>query len=125
MPVEYVIHRELRLVVTTGRGRVTAEELVEHRERLLKDSDFDPTFNQFSDFSELERTNLQPNDVRAFAREQVFAPVSRRALLVRRPHQFGVTRQYQAYHEDRSNVQVFYDRQEALDWLGIPADAIK
>lgn len=41
----------------------------------------------------------------------------RTAIVVARPAQFGVSRQYQVFAQTFSTDQIFYDPDEALRWL--------
>lgn len=119
MPVRYVIHKDQRLVLTIGSGRVTLEEITAHRSRLLRDPQFHPTFHQLNDFTATTSTDLTGAKISWFAAHSVFSPTSRRAFVVDRPAIFGMARQFATYHGDRSNVHVFYRWHEALKWLGI------
>ena len=117
MAVRYVIHKEQRLVLTIGHGRVTFGELLAHRRQLLRDPNFNPTFNQLNDYSAATSTDLSQGNVHVFASTSVFSPASRRAVVVLKPQFFGIARQFEAYHDERANVGVFYDWQSALKWL--------
>ena len=121
MPVRYVIDKERRLVITTGEGRVSIGEMKGHQNRLLGDPDFDPSFNQLNDFTTATDVQLSGEEISAFARRDVFSPASRRAIVVSKTLHFGIARQFEMYHGERSIVRVFYDREEALKWLDIPS----
>lgn len=53
MPVEYIIDKERRLVISTAWGRATFAEARAHQERLKDDPDFHPEFNQFLDATDV------------------------------------------------------------------------
>lgn len=123
MPVRYVIDKDRRLVLTTGEGPVTVQDLLTHHDQLLGDSDFDPSFNQLSDYTNVTDVPFSVHDVAPLARLDEFSPASRRAIIVSAQAHYGMARQYQVYQDERSMVQVFYDRTAALQWLGIPQDS--
>lgn len=123
MPVRSVIYKEHRLVVTTEEGRVTFADMKANQERLLKDPDFDPAFNQLSDATLATDTDLTASNVRTLFERKVFSPKARRAVIALSEFAFGMARMLQAYVELSENavpVQVFRDRKSALAWLGLP-----
>lgn len=119
MSLSYVIHKEQRLVLTVGRGHVTLEEFTAHRKRLLRDPNFNPDFNQMNDHTAVVSTNLTGAKLSWFASNPVFSQSSRRAVVVSRPAHFGMARQFASYHDNRAGVNVFYDWNAALKWLGL------
>ncbi len=122
MPVHYVIDKEQRLVLTTGEGPVTAQEVLTHHDQLLKDPDFDPTFNQLSDYTKVTDALFSIDKNFLDARRDEFSPASRRAIVVSTQALYGMARQYAAYQGGRSMVRVFHDRSAALQWLGSKLD---
>jgi hypothetical protein len=123
MPVRYTIHKELRLVLTVGEGVVTIDEMKAHQDELLRDPNFDPNFDQLNDYTAATNAAMSAEEVRDFAWRSVFSPTSRRAVVATKPEHFGLGRVYEGYHAERANVHVFYNRDEALKWLGIPEDS--
>ena len=119
MPVWYVIHKEQRLVLTVGRGHVTIDEIAAHRDRLLRDPNFNPEFNQLNDYTAATSTDLTGAKISWFAAHPVFSPMSRRVVVVGRAAHFGLARQFASYHDNRANVEVFDDWNAALKWLGL------
>lgn len=123
MPVRYIIDKERRLVLTTGEGAVTVQETLTHRDQLLRDPDFDPSFNQLNDYTKVTDVLFSVHEQSPLARLDEFSPTSRRAIVVSTPAHYGMARQFQVYQEGRSMIQVFCDRAAALQWLGIPEDS--
>ena len=122
MPCRYLIHRDRRLVVSTGWERVTFVELKAHQDQLGGDPDFDPTFNQLLDGTEVIELAVSIGQVRSLATRKLFSPTSRRAFVAPNPVVFGVGRMWTAYHEMATgleNVKIFYDLAAALKWLGL------
>jgi hypothetical protein len=117
MPVDYVIDKERRLVTTTASGHLTFAEARDHQSRLLNNQDFDATFNQIIDVTAVTTFDLSTNDIITIARRSVFSKTSRRALVASDPVMFGMARMMEAYHGELAQVQVFRDRESALQWL--------
>ncbi len=126
MPCRYVIDKQRRLVSTTASGHVTFAEAKAHQDQLVNDPDFDPSFNQLLDASEVTVADLSSQQLRVLATRQFFSAEARRALVASQPLMFGLGRMMQAYHEiarGKAQMHVFYDRSEAMRWLGLQNDA--
>jgi hypothetical protein len=119
MPAFYKIDKERKLVMSSGSGVLTREDLLGHQERLLKDPEFDPTFSQLSDLTQITKVDVTPEDVRLAARKNIFSPQSRRALLVKDDLQFGLARMFEIHRElaGEKGIRVFRNIDEALDWI--------
>lgn len=123
MPVHYVIHKDQRLVITTGEGRVTFGEVRAHQDRLLNDPDFNPEFNQLIDARDVTEMTATPDEVKMVAQRALFSPKSRRAFVVASSFTYGMARMLQTYSEmsePSSQMSIFGDRASAVKWLGIP-----
>ena len=124
IPVRYVIHKELCLIMTVAEGRVTFDEAKAHQERLLKDPNFDRDFNELIDVTNASGLDLSSEQLRSLSLSIPFVTKARRAIVASRPAEFGVGRMYQAHYEKQhKEVSVFYDRDQALKWLGVPEDS--
>jgi hypothetical protein len=121
MPLKYSIDKEQRLVVLTGTGNLTFDEVKEQQDRLLEDPDLNPDFDQLVDLTAVTVYAVTADEAVTLARRRVFSPASRRALVARDPATYGLARMMQT-HRGIAKVQaeagVFYDRKEALAWLG-------
>jgi len=128
MPTRYGIDKECRLILTIGEGRVTFAEIRAHQDRLLSDPDFDASFSQLIDLTAAISLDISAGQARSIACRRIVSPDSRRAFVATAPAIFGMGRLMQAYNEmseGRSEVHIFYDRDEALRWLGLePGSAI-
>ena len=80
MPLHSVIQKEQRLVITTGEGRLTLEDVKENQHRLLSDPDFDPEFNQLLDATAITEMAITVDDIKRAVSPKVFSPTSRRAF---------------------------------------------
>lgn len=129
MPVHFVIHKDQRLVITTGEGRVTFAEVRAHQDHLLSHPDFDREFNQLVDATGMTALDASVDEIRIMAQRQLFSPTSRRAFVVANTFTYGMGRMLQSYNElstSPSVISIFGDRASAVKWLGIsenPRDA--
>jgi len=125
MPVEYVIDKERRLVITTASGRVTFAEARAHQERLRNDPDFRPEFNQFLDATAVTALDISNEEAKTIGSNSPhFASASRRAWVAASPFLFGIGRMIAVYREMAGGTEqfrVFNDREQALKWLGLDA----
>ena len=125
MPVEYIIDKERRLVISTAWGPVTFAEARAHQERLRNDPDFHSEFNQFLDATGVTALDLSHEEAQTIARNSPhFAAVSRRAWVAPSPFIFGIGRMIGVYREIAGGTEqfrVFNDREQALKWLGLDA----
>ena len=122
MPARYVIYKDLRLVVNYGWGRLTFADFRSQQESLIKDPDFDPSFDQLVDVNEAVALDLSMEEAKTIARRGIYLPSSRRAVVAKDPTVFAMGRMMDVYHAmstRREQVRVFYDRQSALEWLGL------
>ena len=92
MPIQYDIDEEMGVIRTTASGRLTDEELLEHKRTLLSDARFRPGMRELS-------------------RHQL-------ALLVPTDLVFGMGRMYEQRTEGNTGgVEIFRDEAEAQRWL--------
>ena len=122
MPFDYVVYKETRLVISTGVGVVTWEEIKSRQDQTKTDPNFDPGFDQIVDLRLVTRFEMSPEQTRSLARRQKFSSKSKRAFVATIPSVFGVGRMWETYTEfsnDPSHIQVFYDLSSALKWLGL------
>lgn len=95
MPAFYAIDRERRVVLSTGSGIVTKDELMGHQNRLVEDPDFDPSFSQLWNLTQVTEAKVKAADVEMMARRDVFSPASRRAIIVAKEDHYGLARMFQ------------------------------
>jgi len=120
MPASYVIDKERGLVISTGTGRYTADDGIAHQAALAADPDFQSTFNQLLDFTEVTQVVLNTDAIRQLAQRHVFSEQSRRAFLVTNKLEIGLSRMFAAYREiagGKEQMKIFEDREEAMQWL--------
>jgi hypothetical protein len=120
MPASYVIDKERGLVISKGTGRFTPEDGFAHQNALAADENFDNTFNQLLDFSEVTEVVLNTDSIRQLAERHVFSEHSRRAFLVNSNLVIGLSRMFAAYREiagGKEQMRIFEDWDEAMHWL--------
>jgi hypothetical protein len=115
----YKIDKERKLVLSSGTGVLTKEDILGHMDRLSKDPDFDPNFSQVSDFTQITVLEIGPEDVRQLAQRNIFSPRSRRAFVVKNNLQFGLARMFEIHRElnGETGIRVFRTFDEAMDWI--------
>ncbi len=126
MPFRSVIFKAHRLIVSTGEGRVTLDDVLAHQDSLLRDPDFDPDFDQLVDATGVSAVALSAADLKRLVKNKVFSPASRIAVVVSSMFVFGMLRMTQTYQElsgSEPPISVFWDRASALKWLGITGDS--
>jgi hypothetical protein len=106
------------MVMSRIWGTVTNDDVGEHNRRLRTDPLFDPTYRQLADMSDVTLNLVSADNVQETARDQYFAPGTRRALVVSDDTTFGLCRMYATYAESFGQVlNVFREREEAEAWL--------
>jgi len=120
MPASYQLDLENRLVRTRGWGVLTDPEVRDLYDRLRVDPDFEPSFQQLCDLREVTDLKTTADALRALARRPTFAQGVRRAFVVGREVDYGLSRLFQAYSEPQGSViEVFREWEAAEAWLGM------
>jgi len=124
MPFRYVVHKDLRLVVSTGLDRVSWNEIKACQDQTKTDPNFNPGFDQIVDLRETTSFDMTGEQAGVLARRMIFSFSSKRAFVASSPAVFGMGRMWEAFTEfsdNPSQIQVFYDLSLALQWLGLEA----
>lgn len=120
MPCSYEIDTQQKLVVTTGSGVLTAEEMLSHQAKLGNDKNFHPDFSQLLDFTGVTSLKVDTNDVQRLAERKLYSDQARRAFVASNTLQVGLIRMFEIYRElagGKEQMKIFSDRDEALRWL--------
>jgi hypothetical protein len=129
MPVEYIIVNERHLVITTAWEVVTFAEARAHQEQLKHDPDFSPNLDQLLDGTGITVLHITTEEAKLLARNSPpFSPSSRRAWVAPSPFLFGMGRLIATYREiagGEEQFRVFYNRSEALKWMGLKESDIQ
>jgi len=106
-------------VMTTVSGLVTLADGLAHQEKLSNDPDFDPSFSQLMDFTQVEKFEIAAGEVATLAQRSVFSLESRRAILVNGDLAFGLARMFEVHRESvgEKGIRVFWDLDDALAWV--------
>lgn len=120
MPISYTIDHEQQIIVEVWTGDVSAADLATYWQRYLADATLMAIRRTLVDlrgctitFSGEQLTHLIENIVTSILGGRMW----RTALLVERPTQYGVSRQYQVFAERYSHDAIFHNYDEALCWL--------
>jgi hypothetical protein len=122
MPFSYAVYIEHRLVISTGLGLVTWEEIKTRQDQTKTDPDFNPEFNQIVDLRAVTGLDMTGDHVRLLARRKIFSAASKRAFVAISPAIFGVGRMWEILTEmsdNPSQIRLFYDLPSALKWLNL------
>jgi hypothetical protein len=119
MPTFYKIDKDRKLVMSTGSGVLTLADALAHQEKLSKEPDFDPSFSQLVDLTQVTNLEFSSVDVRRLAQKSSFSPTSRRAVLVGSDIVYGLSRMYEAFRSisGEKGIRIFRDLNEALEWV--------
>ena len=88
-------------------------------DKLSKDPDFDPSFSQIVDFTQVRRIELSADEIRSLAQRTIFSATSRRAFIAPDEVAFGIGRMFQILRglEGEKGIRIFRSLEEALDWV--------
>src|SRR5208283_4961352 len=119
MPAYFKIDKEHRLVMSMISGVFTMAEALAQRENLRKHPDFDPSFSQLVDFTQVARIELKQEDMQSLAQASIFSSDSRRAFVTSSDVVFGMARMFEALRDSigDNGIRVFRNLDEALDWV--------
>jgi hypothetical protein len=125
MPQSYTIDRKKKLVISKAWGACTAFDVLEFREQVLQDDDFNPDFCQLVDVTRVTELDITANEVRMLAEMSPFSVESRRALVAKSPLVFGFLRMFETLRSLRGEkfIRVFHDCNDAMAWLLAREDA--
>ena len=120
MPLSYVVYREHCLVIITGSGRVTWEEIKESQDHIKTDPDFNPEFNEIVDLRAVTGLDMTNEHAQVLARRMLFSFTSKRAFVAANPAVFGVARTWEIFadmSDNPSQIRLFNDLSSVLKWL--------
>ena len=119
-PISYTINRDLGVIFEVWKGDVTVADLQSYWQSYLADPEVLAIRRTVVD---LRGANIQftGNELSNLVAAVVIPVLQGRdwktAIVVERPVQFGVSRQYQVFAERYSVDSIFYSPNEALYWL--------
>jgi len=125
MPLRVEVDPERKIILATGEGVVTDQELLDYVEEYLGGGDLSG-FDELFDLSEADVRDLTYSGLAAVAAAAAATdpdqdPV-KIAILVSETRGMGVSRLYQSLRESkggRRHTRVFWDPIETREWLGL------
>jgi hypothetical protein len=127
MPIDYTIDHSRRLVIATGRGIVTSDDIFDYQQEVWSRSEVSG-YDELMDMTDVERIDLRSVDrikrlAELSASMDPAAVQSRFAIVAPGDYAFGLGRMYESYRrlEGRSTKQVgvFRSMGEARAFLGL------
>ena len=125
MPADFSIDAQRRIVFSRAEGVLTVAEILDNSDRMRRDPEFRPDFNQLFDLRGVTKFELSNEDIEQLARQLIFAPESRRAFLVTPGLQVGMARMFATYRTiagGEHGIRIFTDPGEARSWVSLPGE---
>jgi len=124
MPITYSIDHEKKMITEVWTGDVHAADLAEYWKRYLDDPDVLAIRRTIVDLRQAEIL-FKGSEFDGLIKNIVLPALNGRdwktAIVVEKPLQFGVGRQYQAFADRYSKDTIFYNIEAARKWLiGLP-----
>lgn len=126
MPCDYEIDLDRRWVRCRAWGIVTYEEALENRRNFTSDPDFRPDFYQLYDGTDVTRLTFTASEVGLLAKDRVFSPGARQALVAPRSDIYSFGRTFQLYRQinaGKEQIRLFRTVEEAEAWLAGLSDS--
>jgi len=124
MPISYSIDAQLGIIVETWVGDVSASDLAEYWKNYLANPEVLALRRTLVDLRQANPT-FTGRELSALISSIVDPILQGRdwktAIVVEKPVQFGVSRQYHAFAEHYSRDAIFSDPASALKWLTSPS----
>ena len=121
MPADYKIDTSRKMVFSIAYGNLTDQDVFKHQDKLRNDPDFDPSFSQLVDCTNVtEIDGLTSEALYVLAERDPFGLGSRRAFVAPQNPEYNVFRLYElltTVHEDV--VVVFKEMREAREFLDL------
>ena len=119
MPAQYKIDTVRRMVFTVAYGILTDQDAYTHQEKLRDDPDFDPSFSQLIDSTNVtEADGLSTEAIYNLARRNPFGAGAQRAFVASNRLLYVMFHVFQTLTEDHSDeVVIFKDLTEASEFL--------
>jgi hypothetical protein len=114
VPLSRTIDCDRHVVVIVGTGTVTA-----CIDEMKQDPRFRPEMAELVDVTRVTGVEINGDELRIIAEQNMYSPESRRALLVSNDLLYGLGRMYEAYCEiqNGAGIRIFRTRDEAQAWI--------
>lgn len=120
MPITYTADRGKKLITEVWTGEIKAECLAEYWKRYLDDPDVLAIRRTLVDLRQADIL-FKGSDLDSLIQRIVLPVLKGRdwktAIVVEKLLQYGVSRQYQVFADYYSKDAIFYDLEEARNWL--------
>jgi hypothetical protein len=119
LPIFYRIDKQRKLVITTACGPFSTGDIKQVRAHLLRDPEFDISFSELADLTQVTHTDITGDQMRLLALSVPFSQESRRAFIAREEVLCGIARMIEIHCNFRGDerISVFREYHEALAWL--------
>src|SRR5256885_2044489 len=108
MPMVVNVDVGRRLILTTGSGVLTTEDVVSARQQALGNPAFDPTYNELFDIREVTAVQMSGAEMARIAASSVLTRRVRRAFVAKTHVQYNMARMFSSLSEPHEqNVHVF------------------
>jgi hypothetical protein len=125
MPITYTIDRREKLINELWTGEIDAKCLEAYWRRYLDDPDVLEIRRTLVDLRQAEilfKGSELDNLIKTIVLPVLNGRDWKTAVVVEKPVQFGVSRQYQCFADHYSKDAIFYDLEKAHTWLnGLPS----
>lgn len=131
MPISFHFKPEYNVVICRHVGTIDDQEFINSYHSLFEGDSFDPAMDLVVDLRQADSSKRSQEAIQEFAKYlkdwmQKTEKRSRVAVIAPRDVSFGLARMYEAYAEPaHREFTVFREENAALEWLGIPEDALK
>ena len=131
MPVTWRIRKDARLITCVHAGEVGDSEFLASYEAMLGHPDFRTGFARLVDLRAAASSARSSEALRTLAtmlrrRHAEGEAGARTAIVAPSSVSFGLGRMFEAFGADiPGETRVFRGFDEAVDWLGVPADAVR
>ncbi len=120
MPITYTTDREKKLITGIWTGGIDADHLAAYWRRYLEDPDVPAIRRTLVDLRQADIL-FTGRDLDTLIQCIVLPVLQGRAwktaIVVEKPIQYGTSRQYQVFAERYSRDAIFYDLEDARNWL--------
>ena len=119
MPASYQIDKPHKVVLSSASGVFDVAAALANQDQLLADPDFDPTYSQLLDFTDITAVEIDTGGVRKIAERNVFWPCPRRAMLINAEMEYSFVRMFQMLREQAGEhgIRVFRSLGDARAWI--------
>ena len=130
MPIKYDIIEEQKLILATGSGIVTANDVISHLDSLATEDKYIAPMKKLVDYRTIESIIISPDEAGIIAQRK--KELSNKffnekcAFISPGDLTFGTARVHQALVVSVDiNTAVFRNIEDALEWLGVTLDVIQ